>query len=729
MCASPPAEEAVRVEPQPEMEPPALDLIDDIQGVHARLSTARMCHPTRCSTDAFLFPVDTAYTLSPTVLRAHRGTPIIVYDTDGTVRNEITTCETATHPPGRYTVDICSLGLKVYLIVQGELEIRPDEEQGYVIDCSSAETVQLGLRSLHTSPAATVTTTDQPRDIMRALSCLGSALKTTSCERSFPTLRGHPPLLERGERFHAPPDLERTDETASVRIEVPPTLESLYPIAPLAYYLNAVVQPGGSPRLVAGDTTYPLDQGDGVETGAAQLLKHVFTLDCITRTEGFYPFTLGERETLERRFAEAGRDEIDFAAIYEQSIAEQVQSYLSIPFEMVGDLVQRWPLTADVLPVPKYLPYLPFVVASLGTVRCLPTSCPRSTASVAPAVEDFCRHPSNSAEIGGLKHDGDAVSLSQFRSRSSENTADLPSNIYSAPTADSITQICLTDGYPVQGAKPTLSACKRRFDATPAGTSDVAVVSNDTAMQAESDVAELYERCDHIAFDVTMYEELSRDDLQDVLASEYDLVHYVGHVDTQGLQCADGWLDAHRLDTVGTRIFVLNGCRSYTQGMALVDAGAIGGLCTLTNVGNTPATHVGRMVARLLNTGFSLGGALDIISEDSLAGQQYMIVGDPSLAIVQNQEDTPTLVEITPAPDDDTFTVDIHGYPSSRTPIGMLYIPIIDDNETYYLNSGHLTSITVSRSALAEYLQHGRFPVRIDGSLTWNDAVSIDSIE
>lgn len=731
MCASYPVEEAVRVESRPNTEPPALDLIDDIQGVHARLSTGRVCNPARCSTDAFPFPVDTAYTLSPTVLRAHRGTPIIVYDTDGTVRSEITNRESATLPYGRYTVDICSLGLKVYLIVQGELEIRPGKERGYVIDCSAAETVQLGLRSLHKSPAATVTTTDQPRDIMRAFSCLGSALKTTSCERSFPTLRGYPPLIERGERFHAPPDLERTDETASVRIEVPPTLESLYPVAPLAYYLNAVVQPGSSPRLVANDTTYALDKDDSVETGVAQLLKHVFTLDCITRTEGLYPFTLGERETLERRLAESGRDEIDFAAFYEQSLAERMQSYLSIPFEMVEGLVQRWPLTADVLPVPKYLPYLPFVVASLGTVRCLPTSCPRSTASVAPAVEDFCRFPTNRAEIDGLTREGNAVSMAQetFRSRSSGNTTDLSTNIYSAPTADSITQICLTDGYPIQGAKPTLAACQRRFDATPAGTGDVAVVSNDTAMRAESDVVELYERCDHIAFDVTMYEELSRDALRDVLVGGYDLIHYVGHVDTQGLQCADGWLDAHTLDTVGTRMFVLNGCRSYAQGMALVDAGAIGGLCTLTNVGNTPATRIGRMVARLLNTGFSLGGALDIISEDSLAGQQYMIVGDPSLAIIQNQEDTPTLVEITPAPDDDMFTVDIHGYPSSRTPIGMLYLPIISDNETYYLNSGHLTSITVSRSALAEYLQHGRFPVRIDGSLTWNDAVSVDSIE
>ncbi len=724
---APSLDDAVRIVSQPKAQPPALDLIDDIQGVRVQLSTSRSCRPTRCSTDPFLFPVDVAYDLSPLVLWTNKLTSVIVRDSGGSVCANVTYHETATLPPAEYIVDVCALGLKVYLRVRGEMDIAPDGERGRVIDCSAAESVQIGLRSLHQSPAATVTTTDQPRDVMRALSCLGSALKTTSCERSYPTLRGHPPLLERGESFRDPSELERTAETASVRIEVPPTLDSIYPVAPLAYYLNAEVRPGETAQLVTDDTPIPLDRGEGVEHGVTQLLKRAFTLDCITRTEGIYPITLGERETLEERLADAGI-EIDFAALYEQPLAEQLGRYVSIPFDLLEDLVPRWPLTADVRPVAKHLPYLPFIVDSLGAVRCLPTNRPQSTPSDPPELEAFYRRAQTGTEF---TRSGDAVpaTRSGFAPRSPDETPDLSVDVQSTPQSDSIAHFWLADGYPILGAKPTLPALERRFDTIEAGAYEVAVISNDTAMAAESDVAELYGQQERMEFDVTIHEQLSCEELREVFTEEYDLVHYVGHVDSQGLQCTDGWLDTHTLDSVGIRMFVLNGCRSYEQGSALVEAGAIGGLCTITNVGNTPATRIGRTVARLLNEGFSLAGALDLISEDSLTGQQYMIVGDPGVAIVKMRNNTSVLAEITPASDDDGFIVDIHGYPTIRSPIGMIYVPAIDGKDTYYLNSGHMMTATATRAEVTEYLNHDRFPVRLDGSLAWSDEISADSIE
>jgi hypothetical protein len=735
MQSSSSSDTPVRAEANLETTPPTLDVIDDIQGVRVQLSIDQACHLTRCSTEGFLFPVDTAYELSAMTLWTHQRNTIIVRDTDGNVHTEITNQGTTTLSRDTYIVDLCSLGVKVYLVVQGTVTIQTDEKRGQIIDCSDAERVRLGLRSFHESPAATVTTTDQPRDIMRALSCLGSSLKTTSCERSFPSLRGHPPLLERGERFHAPSGLERTAETASVRIEVPPTLETIYPIAPLAYYLNAMVQPGDSPRLVAGDITYDLNESEDIETWAARLLTHIFTLDCITRTEGFYPITLGERETLEQRLAAAGRDDIDFDKVYEYSMDRQIQRYLSIPFETVEDLTPRWPLTAEVLPVPLHLSYLPFVVATLGTVRCLPTNCPRSPSTVSPTVEAFCRNASANAAQAGLTRGPTASSAQHAQTHTSTQTRapdgspGIATDIHSPPETDSITQLWLTDGYPIQGAKPTLDACQRRLDANPTDTIDVAVINNDPEMQAESVVADLYGLRDRIDFDVTIHEELSRSSVRDVFSSDHDLVHYVGHVDEKGLQCDDEWLDAQTLDAVSSRAFVLNGCRSHEQGMALVEAGAIGGLCTLTNVSNTAATEIGQTVARLLNAGFSLGSALDIINDDSVTGQQYMVVGDPGLAIVKSLNDIPTLAEIKPESDNDMFSMDIYGYSSSWTPIGMPHAPSIGDNDTYYLNSGHNTTLTVTRAELVEYLQRKQIPIRIDGSLRWSDSITVDTIE
>lgn len=698
--------------------PPALELIDDIQGVSITLSMSRVPDPTQCSTDTFLFPVEVAYELAPLTLWTGKLHPVAVRDSDGSVVSEIKGQESAILSSGQYTIDIMSIEMKVYLVVDGSVEIRTESDRGRVIDCSAAETVQLGLRSFHESPAATVTTTDRPSDVMRAVSCLGSALKTTSCERSFPTLRGHPPLFERGERFQAPAALERTEETASVRIEVPSTLESIYPIAPLAYYLNAVVRPGGSPRICITDSAYSLDQGDGVEAGAAQLLKHVFTLDCITRTEGFYPFTLGERVELEERLVDAGI-EIDFAALYEQTLVERLEDYVSIPFDLLEDLVPRWPLTADIRPLEKHLPYLPFVVQSLGTVRCLPMSCQRQTGSVSPVIEDFCRQATERVDRRFTREEDESVP-GERRLRSSDD-AGSPTDIYTPPETDSVTRLWIADGYPLQGAKPTIDALKRRFDTFSDDRYEVAVVTNDTEMRAESDVTELYGQREQIEFDVTMYEDLSRSELREVFAKNYDLVHYVGHVDAEGLQCTDGWLDAHTLETVNTRMFVLNGCRSYFQGRAVVDAGANGGMCTLTNVANTAATRIGRIVARLLNAGFTLGGALELVNENSLAGQQYMIVGDPSTAVVWNPQDAPRLADLTPTSNEDTFIADLQTYAANQSLIGSLYLPSIVDSDMYYIGSSNITKFSVSKKTVIEFMKENRFPVRINGSLEWSD--------
>lgn len=694
----------------------SLELIDDLEGVSTQLSVDRHPDPTRCSGEAFPFPVDVAYKLPPITLWTGEIHPVVVRDADHSVAAELKGQDTTHLPAGQYSIDIMSMELKIYLVIDGPVTIGTDADRGRVIDGSAAERVQLGLRSFHKTPSETVTTTDSPRDVMRALSCLGSSLQTTTCERSYPTLREHPPLFELGEQFQAPPGIERTEATASVRIEVAPTFESIYPIAPLAYYLNAVVRPGEDSRIIAADTAYPIDRGDGLDAGAARLLKHVFTLDCITRTEGIYPFTLGEREELQQRLADAGI-EIDFSALYEQSLARRLVGYDSIPFELVRDLVPRWPLTADVRPVAKHLPFVPFVVESLGTVRCLPTSCPRPTGSVEPVIDDFCRRETTKTEF---TRSGSLVTRTD-RSRSTDDTAGVPTDIYGPPKSDSITQLWLADGYPLQGTKPTLESLTRRFDALPADGYDVAVVNNDTAMRAESDVTELYGHGNQIAFEVTMYEDLARAGLRAVFAENYDLVHYVGHVDAEGLQCTDGWLDAHSIETVNVRMFLLNGCRSYLQGKALVDAGASAGMCTLTNVANTSATRIGRTVARLINAGFTLGGVLELVNENSLTGQQYMIVGDPTTAVVKTQANYPRFMDLTPRLDADTFSVASHGYAASQSRLGSLYLPSIVDSEVYYIGGSPIANFTVSKPNAMEFLQKNRFPIRINGSLLWSN--------
>src|SRR5699024_9950506 len=147
--------------------------------------------------------------------------------------------------------------------------------------------VTVGARSYHKRPAATVRTPADPESMMAAISTFGSALKTTSPERAYPTLRGHPPAIELGDTLSIPDSFTRSDP--AVTIEIPADLKYIYSAAPLAYYLGAELVASEELRLCAGESfEYTLDSEHGFETEVERVLKQTFLLDCVTRTEGLY---------------------------------------------------------------------------------------------------------------------------------------------------------------------------------------------------------------------------------------------------------------------------------------------------------------------------------------------------------------------------------------------------------------------------------------------------------
>ncbi|WP_254545667.1 CHAT domain-containing protein [Halomarina pelagica] len=693
-------------------DPVGVEITDDIQGVTTVLRTDGPVEPTPTDTDGFVFPVDAAVRLGVTEIRIPQYVNVIVRNADGRTVAEGTNRAAARVPPGTYVVEVASLAVKVYVAVEGAVETTTDDV-GRRIVATDTDHVRLGVRSRHEYPAATITTTDDPRDVMRALSCLGSSLKTTSPERAWPTLRGHPPLVELGERFAAPEGFERRGD--EVRIEVPPALRYVFPVASLAHYLDATVRPGPTPRLVTAGTTVPLVEPAGrgsqreFERRVHRTLAQVFTLDCVVRTEGLYSVRCHEREAV------AGRLDLDLADLYDRPLAERLAAYLEVPYAAVEPAVPTWKQTVDVVPAAANVAHLPFAAADLAQVRC-PSARAVAVRPRSPTIDEFCR---SGGQGVGSRNAGDA--------RERPVTGEEGPVVRLDPT-DSIEQTWIGEGVPVGASKPTLAACKRRLDAQPSGPIGVAVVSNSPEMRAETDVTDLYGLREFVAFDVEMYEDLTRAELRDVLAEERDFVHYVGHVDERGMQCADGWLDAATLDAVGTRAFVLNACRSYAQGMHLVRAGAIAGVVTLVNVGNEPATRVGRTLARLLNAGFSLAGALDILGTDTITGRQYTVVGDGQVVLAEGKGGTPMFTEIESVTED-RCSVRLYGYPTTGwSGMGALYVPTIEDNDRGCLNVGEIGEFTVGREELDRVFDSERFPVRTRGELRWSDELSADDV-
>lgn len=727
-------------------------VIDPVEGVKFDLYTSRAVEPTPTDPEGlpFCYPVESATRISASELETPTRLNVNVRDTDGDlVASATNNGPVSVDECGTYVLELSNTPMKLYVTVTSRILVLPGEATTELV-FPDADAFAVGARSFHKQPARTITTTAEPTDLMRAISEFGAALKTTSPERSFPTWRGHPPLLELGDSLDIPGGTRCPD--TGVRIEVPPDLSYLYPIVPLAYYLGADVRPGDTPRLLTGDGfEHPLATRPDFETSVARILKQLFTLDCLTRTEGHYDVCLDERER-----AHARGINLDYATLYDAPLATRVARYLSVPFEDLEPIVPQWRLTADVTPAVKYADLLPYIAAELAVVRCTTTETdPESTVSSRPdELTEFYRSGQDdtgtdsegeSAETGAYLACGSNAQVSAdggtWTETGTDHIADRDTHvrqddIFRVEDAPTITQTYIGDGFPLGANKGSKTAYERRLSIRSNATSriDVTVICNDSEMHRETAVGEVYGTRDLFEFDVTVYEELTVADLRDALQADTDFVHYIGHVDARGLQATDGFLDAHTLDTVGARAFFLNACRSFRQGAALVNRGAVAGIATLEDVHNSVATDVGHTIARLLNAGWPLDGALRLVQDDTIAGRHYIVVGDGLVELVTPDSGVPVVAQIESLTGGDTYNVTIETYPTRHRHLLTLFMPYIGDNERRYLASGELDTFTVTSDELREFLSLGSFPIQFDSSpidnrtLQWSDEVNVDAL-
>jgi hypothetical protein len=207
--------------------------------------------------------------------------------------------------------------------------------------------------------------------------------------------------------------------------------------------------------------------------------------------------------------------------------------------------------------------------------------------------------------------------------------------------------------------------------------------------------------------------------LRAVLTSDVDFLHYVGHIDERGFECADGRLDAEDLAPVGVDAFLLNACSSYDQGMALIEGGGIGGVVTIADVIDSEAVEFGRTMARLLNQGFPLRAALDVAGDRSLIGSQYLVVGDGNCSIAQPDGNVATVLEI--ETHGDGFTITNVTYPTEN--VGLGSITTFVGEEKHYLHSGELDTHDVDEESLQRILREEDLPVIFDGEFYWNEEI------
>jgi hypothetical protein len=192
---------------------------------------------------------------------------------------------------------------------------------------------------------------------------------------------------------------------------VPDTFEAVYPVAPLAYYLAATVEVG-PPELEVGGTVYPLGgdddeagplafQGTDLSSTAHQLLQHIFTLDCIVRTTGFYEVDLQAQERLATQLS------LPLEDLYEASFPKRTQAYLALPHAPINDVAPQWQVTAEMTPSPEEARALPYLASRLANIRVhqpAPATATRSQdtesgGTVAPSTETAIHTASDSLNV------------------------------------------------------------------------------------------------------------------------------------------------------------------------------------------------------------------------------------------------------------------------------------------------------------------------------------------
>jgi hypothetical protein len=693
----------------PLSERPGVEVIDRIERRRYRLHTPEAVSPTVTDTDSFQFPVGRAVRLETSELVLPRVVGVYVRDAAGSMVAEVEHLDEASLPGGRYTLEL-STQIKTYIEVEGAVDVTADIMQTR-IDFGESTTVLVGARSRHRRPATTLTTTEDPRDVMRAVEAFGSGLKTRTPERSYPTMRGHPPAVEVGDELDIPSAVRSPD--TGVRLEVPVDLAYVLPAAPLAYYLGADVVPGSVPRLATDEGfTYPLTGPEGFEREVERSLKQVFLLDCVTRTEGYYELDLHERAAIEPLV------DLDFAALYGQPLAAQLEAYLDIPYELLAEYVPEWRLTAHAEPRAASVEQLPYVVDDLAVVRT--AEAPSTTTVEAVGITDGGQPEDTRGEVF-TRSASPATRPAEGATRSTGASPSGPDSQYiTLESTDTLGQAWIGDGVPIGASKLTGTAFENRFDREKTdGDIAITIVQNDARMDEERDtVDDVYGSREKLPFEVDVRRDLTVAELRETLQERTDFFHYIGHTDEEGMECADGKLDAETLEENGIGAFLLNSCNSYGQGLGLIESGAIGGIVTLNEVVNDKAVTIGGLIAKLLNAGFPLRAALDVASGESIVGGQYTVVGEGGMTVTQPPKRTPTLLRVTKMANE--YEVDIVSYATDDADIGTIFLPYINDDKEYYLTPGQIDTFCISEDEFQEFLRLENMPVRINGDLVWS---------
>ncbi|WP_121821226.1 hypothetical protein [Halostella salina] len=597
-------------------------------------------------------------------------------------------------PADEYVVEAAA-SIDLVLRFEGAAVVRAHGDET-VISFPERRRCDIGFRAPRDRALETVRVPPTPSGLATALTHCAAAHETVGPERSFPALRGHPPLVETAETIrdeHVPDRVVAATPETGIEVAAPPSFPDLFVLAPLAYYLGADVvteeRSAAVVRAPSAGVERQLDPMPGLERSTPRLLRKAFFLDCLVREVGPRASALAERNLLDALGLDAAR-------LADMSPAERLSTYLDVPYGAIERRLPDWHLSTYVEPRPERVDCLPYLLDDMSLVYRPRTSELEGSELVERSLDDFYRAPS----AGGS---GQVASV----------------DVVEPELRSGRVHGWLADGVPIDVFKSAQAAHENRLDYRDRddGPTSVTVVLNDTEMAKEHDEVErIYrERSEDIPLDLSVRRRLPRAELAEVFQSRRDFVHYIGHCERDGLCCPDGHLSAAELDDCNVETFFLNACGSYHEGMALVEQGSVAGAVTFSEVLDDHAATVGSTFARLLVHGFCIERALRLSRRRILMGKDYAVVGDGTHVLTGGRERPPATIRLQGVDGGFLLTYDQF----SPGNLGAFYRPRAGDGEYAYL-CGNESEFVLDREATRTFLQGVEMPVVHDGDVYWS---------
>jgi len=565
--------------------------------------------------------------------------------------------------------------------------------------------VTIGFRSRINRPKETITVPATLDGVRTAIRYQAAGILSDTAEKSFPSQRVHPPAIEFGERTTVPAAVRDGTNRSDIRLAVPTSIEALFAVAPLSYYLQSDLTLTDTEAVVVKAPTLNgslrLGRSRSIAQEVAALLRRVFYLDCLVRNAGLRTVELEQFGLLEEL-------ELDAATVYRQSNAERLAVYLGTDFRNVSDRLPEWPLSTVIEPDFASLPAIPHLLDRLSLVQ-----------------------PPDPKRVDRQSLVADSIADS-YGSRTRKDETVPRFDLVRNRTRLGRQQAWMSDGKPVNAFRATQSAFEAQFRCyeESEGPRRVVVVINDSAMFDEREAVErIYRaRSSELSVDVTVEAALDRNELCEVFESSVDFLHFIGHCDEAGLRCEDGWVSAETLPGSQVRTFFLNVCNSFEEGLELVRSGSVAGAVTIGDVLNEEATRVGMTFARLVMHGFSISRALTLASRRSIRSKFYTVVGDGTHRFSQGADAFPAVLSAKHRQGEE-FSLRFE-FPQLKA-MGAYAKPRVKSAEDYVLR-GTETNDVLGKSALADFLGSVDLPAIFEGELHWStdlaDRIRADSV-